>query len=96
MATTKVSTTFEETDVQLIASFKIGQDAYDVLEDQIQRIGLLPIPGNDAEAQSVRQWTLYIGTLFAGNNAGLCASKPFSNTTRTIFTQPATLRILHP
>lgn len=65
MESRQVSFKFEETDPQLLASFKLGQGLYDVLEIQLQQIGLIPISGADGEEESVRQWTLYIGTLFA-------------------------------
>ena len=54
----------EDDDPKLVASFPIASDVYDLIESQIEKIGLTEIPGNAREQQSVRRWTLYIGTLF--------------------------------
>jgi len=55
----------EDSDPVLVKVFPIALKLYDLLEEQIQTIGMRGVNGRDNIAKA--RWTMYIGTLFAEN-----------------------------
>jgi len=54
----------EEGDPKLVALWEVADATFDALESLLREIGHIPIQ-NDRQRESVRRWTLYLGTLFA-------------------------------